>query len=311
GTIDNLPAGEATSFEYDANGATWHFRVDQAEGHPGELAPIAFVEGCGGLTPDIVNQFSFNDADPFVAIDCQPAIGAFDPNDKLAYPKGYGDQNYIEANELIEYKIRFQNTGTDTAFNVVLEDQLSEWLDPSTIKLGASSHPYRMEIDENATMRFYFDNILLPDSTTNEPASHGFVQFQIEQQLDNPLGTVIENFADIFFDFNEPIRTNTVFHTIGEAFVLVNTIEGPAVETLSLKWLPNPAREEVRFEFEDYEVKDGHLELLDQQGRRLHVQVFSGKQTRLIRQLEWPNGLYFFRLTDSKGLHVAGKLQLN
>ncbi|MEN0003204.1 MAG: hypothetical protein AAF798_03635, partial [Bacteroidota bacterium] len=47
GTIDNLPAGEATSFEYDANGATWHFRVDQAEGHPGELAPIAFVEGCG------------------------------------------------------------------------------------------------------------------------------------------------------------------------------------------------------------------------------------------------------------------------
>jgi len=57
---------------------------------------------------------------------------------------------------------------------------------------------------------FHFENILLPDSTVNEPASHGFVQFRINQLTDNPIGTVIENTADIYFDLNKAIVTNTV-----------------------------------------------------------------------------------------------------
>ena len=53
----------------------------------------------------------------------------------------------------------------------------------------------------------------MPDSTTNEPESHGYIKFKINPQEDLTLGTQVENFADIFFDFNDPIRTNTTLTT--------------------------------------------------------------------------------------------------
>ena len=60
---------------------------------------------------------------------------------------------------------------------------------------------------------------MLPDSNVNEPASHGFVKFTVSQQPGNPMGTVINNQAAIYFDFNDPIFTNIYSHTVGDDFV--------------------------------------------------------------------------------------------
>ncbi|MCB0556652.1 MAG: hypothetical protein KDD02_24110, partial [Phaeodactylibacter sp.] len=63
-------------------------------------------------------------------------------NDKQGFPRGYGDEHYIYPGTDLEYLVRFQNTGNDTAFLVVIRDTLSEFLDIATVRPGAASHPY-------------------------------------------------------------------------------------------------------------------------------------------------------------------------
>src|SRR5690606_38390037 len=109
------------------------------------------------------------------------------------------------------------NTGTDVAYNVSIEDVLSENLDISTLKIGAASHPFTWSVSGlgQPKITWKFANINLPDNSTNEPKSHGFVRFKIKQKEENSIGTVIENKAAIFFDFNSPIITNIVSNKVG------------------------------------------------------------------------------------------------
>ena len=102
---------------------------------------------------------------------------SLDPNDKQARTSSQlnDDMYYLNADEWVDYTIRFQNTGTDTAFNVVVTDSLPPTLDPTTLLVGASSHAMNWSIGGPGILRFSFPNILLPDSTTNEPASHGLL----------------------------------------------------------------------------------------------------------------------------------------
>lgn len=139
---------------------------------------------------------------------------AYDPNDKQVSPaRSLGDyysENYTLFEEELEYTVRFQNTGTDTAFNVIIRDQLSSSLDWSTFIPKAASHNYTASLNANGQVTFTFENILLPDSTTNEIASHGFVNFSIYSKQDLANYTSIVNSAGIYFDFNPPILTNQV-----------------------------------------------------------------------------------------------------
>ena len=199
-----------------ASGQTFRAEVQQSVGHPGNSMPAAFVEGCGvgNLSLGFVTQYPMNDGNHFIDVDCQENIGAYDPNTKAAYPTGYFMEHFISNSDEIEYHIRFQNTGTDTAFTVVLRDTLSSFLDATTIQFGTSSHHYEPEILENGILKFTFENIMLPDSNVNLVASNGFVKFKIGLKENLLPGTVINNSAGIYFDFNAPVITETVFHTI-------------------------------------------------------------------------------------------------
>jgi uncharacterized repeat protein (TIGR01451 family) len=134
---------------------------------------------------------------------------AYDPNDKVASTSSRtsGTTYYLDMDEWIDYTIRFQNTGNDTAFTVVIMDTLSASLDPATLIIGASSHQFTWDLRGSGTLVFTFANILLPDSNVNEPRSHGFVSFRIQPRQLLVSGTVIENIANIYFDFNPPIIT--------------------------------------------------------------------------------------------------------
>ncbi len=140
---------------------------------------------------------------------------AIDPNDKLVEPSRPepSSSNYTEFGEALIYTIRFQNTGSDTAFNVRIEDQLSAGLDYGTFKPLAASAPYRTTIDNDGLAVFYFDNIMLPDSNVNEIASHGFITFEINAAGNLEEFATTDNTAGIFFDFNAPVITNTVTST--------------------------------------------------------------------------------------------------
>lgn len=136
-------------------------------------------------------------------------IGAFDPNDiRVFNTKGYEDAIF-DKDEYQHYKIRFQNTGTDTAFNIKLWNKIPNELDIETFEAIGSSHENTIKIDESGKLEVIYNNIMLPDSNINQLLSNGFFNYRIKPKKGIPHGTSIQNNANIFFDFNAPIATNT------------------------------------------------------------------------------------------------------
>ncbi len=168
--------------------------------------------------------------------------GSYDPNDKTAYTstRWSNELYYIDQDSWIDYVIRFQNTGTDTAFNIVVTDTLPSTLDPATISLATASHLHTWNVQGQGTLKFIFPNILLPDSNVNEPLSHGLISFRIRPKLPVVAGTPIENIANIYFDFNPPVIT--------EPSVLVAEFSTGVDEAADgrINVHPNPTSEQVR-----------------------------------------------------------------
>lgn len=137
---------------------------------------------------------------------------AFDPNDKVVDPAGYGEQGAVDVDvPFLEYTVRFQNTGTAPAASVTIRDVLDATLDRASVQLVGSSHTITdMRIEGDGELIFSFDGINLPDSASDEPGSHGFVTFRASPLPSTPSGTSIANTADIYFDLNAPVITNTV-----------------------------------------------------------------------------------------------------
>ncbi len=134
-------------------------------------------------------------------------IGSYDPNDITCLE---GNEILIEdANKYLHYLIRFQNTGTASAINVSVDNVLDNKFDWTTMQLESLSHPGRVKITNGSEVSFIFDNINLPDSTNDEPNSHGFIAYKIKPKSNVAIGDIFSNTADIFFDFNPAIVTNT------------------------------------------------------------------------------------------------------
>jgi uncharacterized repeat protein (TIGR01451 family) len=140
----------------------------------------------------------------------QRVIGSYDPNDK--------DENFsrlitlpdIAKGSFINYIIRFQNAGTDTAFDVTIRDTLDSKLDWGTFEMIASSHSYQLSINNQSKLSWKFSDIKLVDSIRNEPKSHGYIAYRIKPVNTLTIGDTIHNTASIYFDFNLPVRTNSV-----------------------------------------------------------------------------------------------------
>jgi hypothetical protein len=144
---------------------------------------------------------------------------------------------------------------------------LSPNLDPSTLQILGASHPLTWSLRGNGIIEFRFDGINLPDSLSDEPGSHGFVQFSVQPRTNQPLGLMTENTAFIYFDFNEPIITNTVTSTVVSTHEPSNTIR--------LIAQPNPAHESLRLSWPDgQKPNDLLLYLHDASGRLIRTLRF-------------------------------------
>ncbi|MBN8682575.1 MAG: T9SS type A sorting domain-containing protein [Chitinophagales bacterium] len=301
----SLDIDASKSIAVPSNGSTWLLRVAQAPEHPWQGVVSSIVRGCGGNDNSTAPlQFGLSSSNPFETTDCQANVGSYDPNDKAAVPAGYGAQHLLEANTDIDYKIRFQNTGTDTAFTVVILDTLSSHLNPLSVRPGASSHTYTYELLDGNVLRFRFDNIMLPDSNVNEPGSNGFVKFKVSQMPDLANGTRIENDAAIFFDFNDPVITNTTFHEIGDHFI-VSAVVDPG-QTIVQRVFPNPAQTSATFEL-DQALQDGRFLLYDALGRVVRSQNVQGTQYRFERG-DLPAGAYQYRIQEGAATLATGTL---
>jgi len=307
-----LPAGGIQEETTPATGSTWRLIAQQEPNFPfGQQPPSVGLEGCTAnagapFSLGMLNMFHNYSGNPFHDTDCRTVVGSWDPNDKQALPVGTYDQHLMEQNLPIEYLIRFQNTGTDTAFAVVIRDTLSPWLDPASIRPGAASHPYTWSLGGMGILTVVFPGIALPDSNANEAASHGFVQFHIDQRPDNPLGAVIENRVGIYFDFNEPVITNTVFHTVGKHFLPVSAPErAPGPKRLQVA--PNPAVHRTTATFGELYRPGCQLVLRDWSGRPVGVWPVLAPRQEILRY-GLPSGLYWLELRAGSMLLAVGKV---
>ncbi|MEE1899029.1 choice-of-anchor J domain-containing protein [Flavobacterium rakeshii] len=168
----------------------------------------------------------------------QIIVNSFDPNDIAAHE---GDEITIDQAEgYLHYTIRFQNTGTAPAVNVRLENVLDDNFDWSTFEPLTSSHDYIVTREGN-TLEFRFDGIYLADSTSNEPGSHGYITYRVKPNSSVVLGDMFDSTADIYFDFNPAIVTNTANTEIVE-FLDVNKYTAN-----NLVLYPNPVSDRLYF----------------------------------------------------------------
>ncbi len=200
------------------------------------------------------------------------STGSYDPND-IIVNKTVLTNTELSTAPWLEYLIRFQNTGNDTAFTVKILNPIdTNKLDISSIEFVNASHPVNINwINYQRNMEFKFDNILLPDSTTNEPLSHGFVRYRIQPKTNLNAGDTITNFAAIYFDFNDPVITNTAKTIIVLPTGLTNSSPAPG----KLLVFPNPAENSINISGIQLENGKAQLRLMDIFGKLILERTIS------------------------------------
>lgn len=174
---------------------------------------------------------------------CVPITASLDPNDITVAPMREQENGNINPDDsVLAYTIRFQNTGNDTAFKVVVVDTLSPHLDVASIQLGASSHPFSFHIDGADALVWTFDNIMLPDSGADEAGSHGYFKYSVHLKRGLAGGTHIPNRAGIYFDVNPPVATNTVLSVLSASSGVASPTD-LAADAVAV--YPNPARDRL------------------------------------------------------------------
>lgn len=131
-------------------------------------------------------------------------VNSHDPNYKEVYPIDVP----LNFNDWLTYTIHFQNTGNAPAINIRLLDTLDSSLDLTTFEAIGYSHPNMANLSGNI-LHVNFENIMLADSSSDPKASMGFFQYRIKPKTSWSYYHTIKNTAYIYFDFNEPIITNT------------------------------------------------------------------------------------------------------
>jgi uncharacterized repeat protein (TIGR01451 family) len=243
------------------------------------------------------DEISANNSDS----DIRVVTGSFDPNEILVSPRN-DPYNYffMDVDTALSYTIYFQNTGTDTAFNIVVVDSLDQHLIPSTFEMLGSSHPCHYDLSGQHTLKFYFDNILLPDSNVNEPMSHGYVKYKIKPELYPPINPyLISNRADIYFDFNPAIQTNTVVSTM-DVSVGLNELSD-----VQFKVQPNPVENKLQI-VSSNDIKINSILVTDLTGR---VVLSEMKNATAVDVSNLASGMYCARIqyfaTNSSNMHTS------
>jgi uncharacterized repeat protein (TIGR01451 family) len=196
----------------------WHFDSLNffATGQIPLIIQMPDFNSMGDTLTSVLNIYTTDSTEQFFFTDTlsEELACSYDPNDKLVTPRGIGEEGIISKDETLEYTVRFQNTGNAEAINIKIRDQIDVNLDISSIEILASSHDVQAYIQQNRWLVFQFDSIMLPDSTSNELESHGFVKFSIRINEEVLPNTQIFNTAHIYFDYNPAVITNTVMNTI-------------------------------------------------------------------------------------------------
>ncbi|MBK7853781.1 MAG: T9SS type A sorting domain-containing protein [Bacteroidetes bacterium] len=224
--------------------------------------------------------------------------GSYDPNDILVNEDTL-TTTQLATQPFLDYTIRFQNTGNDTAFTVKIINPIdTNKLELSSIEFVNSSHPFQLKwVNYNRNMEFLFENILLPDSNINEPQSHGFVTYRIKPKTTLLAGDSVTNKAYIYFDFNAPVETNTATTHI----VLPTSISDLGIEISDLKIFPNPANDELNIQINNTRINGViTISIFDILGNIVRKETSVNPHSQIRNLKSFSPGIYFVEVKTGK-----------
>ena len=241
------------------------------------------------ITLDSPDSNTDNDSDQA----SRTITGSYDPNDKLVETSTRQSASiyYLGEDTYVDYTIRFQNTGTGPAYNVYLLDTISPLLDLTTFSILAASHGHEASLDDPRVLRFDFANIMLPDSGSDMAGSQGFISFRLRPVNNLAIGQQLVNAADIYFDFNEPIRTNDAVLNVEESTGLNET------EATVLVVYPNPVMDVLRIDLTSGVLR---VDVLGADGRLVYSQRAIAGTNQLDTRALIP-GAYSIRVLFTSG----------
>lgn len=231
-------------------------------------------------------------------------VASYDPNDKM---EAHGDKilhSSFQQDDYLFYTIRFQNTGTANAINVRIEDMLDEQLDEQSIRMISASHSYILEKVGNKLV-WHFDYIQLPGAVQNEELSKGYIYFKIKLKPGFTVGDIIPNTAQIYFDTNPAIVTNT-FTT---EFVSTLSTLSFGIENSII--YPNPANDIVQVSLINTSEQIDSIEITDLLGKRIKKWMGIASSQTSIPVSELSKGVYFIEIKTETNLKLMKKLIIN
>ncbi len=273
-----------------------------------EQVLISFEDSVG-LSHDINDTITFSAVAQTTSINLgstekmvlnELVVGSVDPNDKLCYVDNGGPFGAFEAEDYLNYVIRFQNIGNYMASKVEIIDTLSKSLDLNSLEILDASHRFRLT-KEIGVLKWNFEDINLPDSASNLSKSNGYVRFRIKVGNEITNGEVIENRAWIKFDFNKPISTNYTSNILTQD--KFNFVSG-----ISLSVYPNPFSDEINLTLktekgEAFSSPIAQVKIFNMLGE----EVYSSINTASIK-LNAGIGLYFIKVRCENGAMFSEKI---
>ncbi len=227
---------------------------------------------------------------------CVPVLASYDPNDKKVYPIGICDDN-VYMDQPLTYTVRFQNTGNFEALHVNIIDTIDTNLDLTTFELLGQSHPnLGINYMGGSQLQFNFQNIHLPDSLSDPVGSCGYVIFKIRPKQGIGFNTIARNKVHIFFDFNDPIITNTATTTFTNDIpcITADNVGLYALDEVLYMVFPNPTQSQVTFRIDDNERHS--LKLISSIGITIHEdEIVDGS---VVQMGDLPSGLYYFLIDE-------------
>lgn len=154
-----------------------------------------------------------------------PVVTSHDPN-KMTLKQSRLSYRMQYKKKKLTYKVQFQNDGEGDAKNIRLEIKLPKEVNTETFEL-LNLYPqcdtcqtdmdkgcYTIEWKDNNVVEFVFKDIALPGTAapdiTDMDSTKGFIRFNVQthKKLQNK---PLKAHTNIYFDKNEPIRTNNSY----------------------------------------------------------------------------------------------------
>lgn len=234
----------------------------------------------------------------------QIVVGSYDPNDKIEARGATVTINQFDQEDYLFYTIRFQNTGTASAETVRIEDNLTSDFDFASVRMISASHHYSMERINNKLV-WTFNNINLLGAFENETLSQGYVTFKIKLNPGFTVDDVIENTAEIYFDFNPAIVTNT-FQTI-----FVTNLSVKNFEVNNVVIYPNPAKEVVQIMLQNSTETMSKIVIYDIIGKAIKAISGTNSQQATMNVSDLASGVYMIEIITDSNLKQIRKFIVN